>query len=547
MDIKSASKVLTHLGYAIRKDSLTPEQQTKLRKDLTVAPTLGPSGGKGRFQKYGDPFSVYQESPTRFYCPRMWGLEEFGPADANILVEGDDLRKDLHFIGKPYDYQEKIVQTFFDSGQNGLICVPCGRGKTFMAISIAARLGKKFMIIVDKEFLLQQWSGELRALMPGIRIGILQGDLAQITSDIKVTKAPGLMELKELARSAGLKVGGNKEELLARLREAGHDVGDKTEIIEYDCCIAMIQTLVQRDFTETEFRPFGFAVFDECHHLGAAHFSRALLKVQPKSMLGLSATPTRDDGLTKVFEWFLGKPVYWEKTREADPDVIVRRIPFDCNDEAYRNVPCDNRGEMILARLLTQVCECEPRSELLDTLLQELVKDTRRRILVLSERKSHLERIERGLPKEVTRGYYIGGMKEEVREEGARSAQVLLGTYAMAREAMNIKTLNTMIMASPRKKIEQSIGRILRVRKDERDVQPLIYDIVDSHDVYESQWRKRKAYYKKCAYRLEVPEDETLTRFRVEEGRGKKASLTQGGSQSEEPEESGCPFLDDDD
>ena len=417
-----------------------------------------------------------------------------------------------------------------------------------MAISIAARLGKKFMVIVDKEFLLQQWSGELQALMPGIRIGILQGDLAQITSDIKVTKSPGLLELKELARSAGLKVGGNKEELLARLHAAGHDVGTKSEIVEYDCCIAMIQTLVQRDFAETEFRPFGFAIFDECHHLGAANFSRALLKIQPRSMLGLSATPTRDDGLTKVFEWFLGTPVYWEKTREADPDVVVRRIPFDCNDEAYRNIPCDNRGEMILARLLTQVCECEMRSKVIDHLLRELVKEPQRRILVLSERKSHLERIESGLPKEVTRGYYIGGMKEEVREAGAQTAQVLLGTYAMASEAMNIKTLNTMVMVSPRKKIEQSIGRILRVRKSERDVQPLIYDIVDSHDVYESQWRKRKAYYKKCAYRLEMPEDETMTRFRaIEDGRSKKRHPMEGGSNAAEVEaESACPFLDSD-
>ena len=121
----------------------------------------------------------------------------------------------------------------------------------------------------------------------------------------------------------------------------------------------------------------------------------------------------------------------------------------------------------------------------------------------MSERKSHLERIERGLPKGTTVGYYIGGMKEEVREEGARTAQVLLGTYAMASEAMNIKTLNTMVMASPRKKIEQSTGRILRTRKDEREVQPVIVDVVDSHDVYQGQWMKRRAYYKVCAYKIE--------------------------------------------
>jgi hypothetical protein len=59
-----------------------------------------------------------------------------------------------------------------------------------------------------------------------------------------------------------------------------------------------------------------------------------------------------------------------------------------------------------------------------------------------------------------------------------------------------------MIMVSPRKKIEQSTGRILRVQKDARTVAPLIVDVVDSHGVYQGQWMKRKAYYKKCAYKI---------------------------------------------
>jgi superfamily II DNA or RNA helicase len=448
-ELQKASKVLTHMGYAVRKDSLTAAQIQALRKELTVAPKSA-----GRFAKQGDPFTVFLESPSRFYLPRVWATETYGKAEASILVDGESLRSTLSFVGKPYEYQVAIVNTFLEADANGLICVPCGRGKTFMAINIAARLGKKFLIVVDKEFLLQQWAGELKELLPGIRIGILQESKKQIGP-------------------------------------------------EYDCTIAMIQTLVQRDFAETDFRSFGFTIFDECHHLGASNFSRVLLKVQTKHMLGLSATPTRDDGLTKVFEWFLGKPVYWEKTREADPDVLVRKISFDTDDETYTKVPTDYQGETILARLLTQVVDCEERNCVIDTILADLVKEPKRRILVLSERKSHLERIERGLPKGVSFGYYIGGMKEDVREEGARTAQVLLGTYAMASEAMNIKTLNTMIMASPRKKIEQSTGRILRTRKTEREVQPLIVDIVDSHDVYQGQWNKRRAYYKRCAYKIE--------------------------------------------
>ena len=492
----SKNRVLTHLGYAVRKDSLTNEQNTKIQKELNVAPKQ-----MGRFAPQADSWPVYQESASRYYLPRAWGLTEFGEPEASLLVNGNPIREDLVFVGKPYDYQKEIVDNFVKVGA-GLICVPCGRGKTFMAINVASRLGRKFMVVVDKEFLLQQWSGELKSLMPGIRIGIIQENKKQIGLVEEVVVSKTIPELKAELKELGLKVGGTKDELLARLNAAKPPV--KAVPVEYDCCIAMIQTLVQRDFDETDFRSFGLTIFDECHHLGAAHFSRALFKVQTKYMLGLSATPVRDDGLTKVFEWFIGQPVYWEKIREADPDVIVRKVEFEADDDAYTREPVDFRGDLVLATLLTQILEYEPRNEAIDEVMKGLVAEPARRILVLSDRITHLERIERGLPKGTTSSYYIGGMKENVREGGAKVAQVLLGTYAMASEAMNIKTLNTMVMVSPRKKIEQSTGRILRVQKGDRVVAPLIVDIVDSHGVYQGQWLKRKAYYKKCAYKIEI-------------------------------------------
>jgi superfamily II DNA or RNA helicase len=493
------SRVLTHIGYSMRKDALTIKQIDMIRKELTVAPK------QAKYSHAAESFKIFLENSTRFYLPRAWALQTFGDAEESILSDGTTIREDLKFIGKPYEYQTSIIDNFIEKGANGLICVPCGRGKTFMAINIAAKLGRKFMVVVDKEFLLQQWSGELKALMPGIRIGIIQENKREIGVIQNKVKEPTIPELKESLKALGLKIGGNRAELIARLKENTPEETHETKeapVLEYDCCIAMIQTLVQREFSDTEFRSFGLTIFDECHHLGAAHFSRALLKIQTKFMLGLSATPTRDDGLTKVFEWFIGKPTYWEKVREADPDVNVKKVDFKSDDPAYAKEPVDFRGEIVLPTLLTQVLECEARNELIDQVMAELVECKDRRILVLSDRKAHLERIARGLPKGTTVSYYIGGMKEEVREEGARTAQVLLGTYAMASEAMNIKTLNTMLMASPRKKIEQSTGRILRVQKDARTVKPLIVDIVDQHGVYQGQWTKRKAYYKKCAYKI---------------------------------------------
>ena len=533
-NLKTLDRVLTAYGYAIKKSSLTPRRIQHLRKELTVTPAVAFKFAKMAVQ----PFAVYTESPTRFYLPRQWANEVYGEAEANAVPEGTPLRKELSFVGKPYDYQKEIVDKFLNAGANGLICVPCGRGKTFMAIWTAMRLGKKFLIVVDKEFLMQQWKGELEALVPGISVGIIQEDKCQVEEEVVQSKVATLSDLKEKLRSLGKKVGGKREDLLARIREVEPSFQEvSTTTKSFDCSIAMIQTIVGREFPEGTFEPFGFTIFDECHHLGASNFSRALLKVQTKTMLGLSATPKRDDGLTKVFEWFLGRPVHWEKTRDPDPQVIVRCEQITSTDPAYMNVPTDYRGEMIMGRLLTNVIEHAPRTQKIADIVVELASDPRRRVLVLSERITHLEALETLLkPTGLTMSYYIGGMKEEVRESGAQTARVLLASYAMASEAMNIKSLNTVILASPRKKVEQSTGRILRIKPEQREVHPVIVDIVDSHGVYQSQWRKRAMYYKKCAYKIQT-------------GSHEPSETTEIDEQLEEPnqESSGCLLVDDDD
>lgn len=116
---------------------------------------------------------------------------------------------------------------------------------------------------------------------------------------------------------------------------------------------------------------------------------------------------------------------------------------FECDDEAYATVPTNFRGEVILARLLSQVVACEKRNIYIADKLKELIKEPKRRVLVLSERIGHLEAIEALMkPTGCKMGYYIGGMKTGERDEAAETAQVLLASYSMASEAMNIKTLN---------------------------------------------------------------------------------------------------------
>ena len=498
------NRVLTTKGYSIPKGQLTETQTKELQNELTVAPKMN-SKFATQAMIAAARFKIYRESPTRWYVPRHWGEAKYGPAQS-VVPDGLPFAP-LIFQGKPYQYQEDIINSFMNAGANGLICVPCGKGKTFMALGIAARIGKRFLVVVDKEFLMNQWKGEMEALLPGIRIGILQEDKKQLGFIEQTSKELTILELKAKLKELGLRVGGTKGQLIERLKEAGGtEPVEVAEPVRYDCCIAMIQTVVAREISSNEFETFGFTIFDECHHLGAQHFSKVLQRIQTKHMLGLSATPTREDGMTKVFTWFLGEPVYWEKNREPDPTVEVKGVFIETTDETYNTVPTDWRGEPVMARLLGNILGCEDRNREIIRWIRRLCQEPSRRILVLSERIGHLNRIEELVAEadpSLTMAYYVGGMKEAVREEGAATARILLASYAMASEAMNIKTLNAVILASPRKHVEQSTGRILRIRPEQRQVEPVIIDIVDNHSMYQSQWRKRLTYYKKCAYQIE--------------------------------------------
>jgi len=95
-------------------------------------------------------------------------------------------------------------------------------------------------------------------------------------------------------------------------------------------------------------------------------------------------------------------------------------------------------------------------------------------------------------------GYYLGGMKERDLKVSEKKT-VILATYAMASEALDIKTLTTLFLATSKTDVVQSVGRILRAKNDSS---PVIYDFIDSHSIFKGQWRKRLAFYKREGYQV---------------------------------------------
>ena len=83
-------------------------------------------------------------------------------------------------------------------------------------------------------------------------------------------------------------------------------------------------------------------------------------------------------------------------------------------------------------------------------------------------------------------------------------------------------------MVTPRRNIEQSVGRILRTKN--HDVQPLIIDIVDQLNSFNNQGLARRKFYKKLQYNIrliDVEENEIIGDEDISENIGTAADYVE--------------------
>ena len=440
-------------GYTIDKSILSENELNFIRNDLFLKPFVP-------VKKFDSPesFPVYRENSSKIYIPRFYGISRYGLPNFSRISPGLDIN--LIFAKELRDYQKNIVSLYIDYvnnkpisknsdiiGNGAILEVPCGKGKTVMALNIISILSKKTLIIVHKEFLLNQWIERINEFLPGAKIGKIQADV--------------------------------------------YDVKDK------DIVIGMLQTLYIKSFDQNSFYEFGFTIIDEVHRIGSEQFSKALLKCVTPYMLGISATVERKDKLTNLLYMFIGDRIYKEDKRDDD-QVLVKSINFINNDDDFNNVEYDFRGSVKYSTMISKLCNFNPRSELIIKVTSNLIyNNDKKQIMILAHNKSLLNYLhERILQLNFASvGFYIGGMKTKDLNE-TETKQIVLATYAMAAEALDIKTLSTLIMASPKTDITQSIGRILRVKGNN----PIVIDIIDPHEPFQKQWIQRKRYYKKNNY-----------------------------------------------
>jgi len=242
-------------------------------------------------------------------------------------------------------------------------------------------------------------------------------------------------------------------------------------------------------------------IVSNCHHISSETFSNCLRKCTTLYSLGLSATMNRKDGLTQVFKMYLGDICNKQKKKEEEDNVLVKAIDYIVlDDEEYNEVERDYRGNVKHTTMLSKVSKFNYRTDFIINVIEnELKINKEQQIILLGHQKNMLNYIYKAIElKNVTSvGYYIGGMKEKDLKI-SESKQLILATYAMAAEGLDIPTLTTLILATPKSDIIQSVGRILRVKHSN----PLIIDIVDQHDCFINQFAKRKVFYNEKNYKI---------------------------------------------
>jgi len=178
----------------------------------------------------------------------------------------------------------------------------------------------------------------------------------------------------------------------------------------------------------------------------------------------------------------------------------VRAIKYENLDEEYRKDLFNYRGQIFYAGMINKLCDFNGRSEFILKVLKNLLKEREgQQIMILAQNKSILIYLHDAIQHRdmATVGYYVGGMKKKALSETEKK-QIVIATYAMASEGLDIKTLTTLILATPKTDITQAVGRILR----KQDVDALVIDIVDQHGVFQRQWVKRRRIYKKSNYKI---------------------------------------------
>ena len=452
--------MITRRGYQLNKNNITNKQLLKIEQDMTLTPKINEN-----YNFNIESFSILHQTQKNVFLPKYYGIKHFNKKQINFKTIINSTKCDMIFKSSLRDNQQKIIDDIYPKILNnggGIITLPCGFGKTVIALYIASLLKLKTLILVHKTFLQDQWVNKIHEFLPRSTIGIIQQNIVENNNDF---------------------------------------------------IVGMIQSISQKNYDKDIFDDIGLIIVDECHHIASRVFSKSLYKIGANYTIGLSATPNRKDGLTKVIKWYLGEQLC-NITEHINKETIAYQFLYKINDEKnilFKEMFQYAKGKYVpnIVKMTTNLTKIQIRNEFIINIIIKLIQNPLRKILILSSRINHLKFLKENtdnllekLNIKTQTNFYIGESSKNERIEAEQNASIIFASYSMAHEGLDIPKLNTIILTTPQKDIVQSIGRIMRKHNNKDTINPLIIDIVDELSVFSKYGFLKYKLYKKNNYKI---------------------------------------------
>jgi superfamily II DNA or RNA helicase len=339
----------------------------------------------------------------------------------------------MQFIGKLKPFQSFAVEDVLKK-DFGTLEAATGSGKTIMALAIIAARKQPALIICHTNELLNQWCDRIAAFtdVPVEEIGVVGAGKMRIGNRITV---------------------------------------------------ALVQSLCK--CSADVFEHIGFLLVDECHRCPSKTFLDVVTAFDSKYMIGLSATPFRRDGLTKLIHFHLGDEVHRVDGQQLIENGNICKATVETIETQFRTVlDCSLK----YSKVLSELCEDENRNQLVASHAVSEAKDNAGITLILSDRKSHCEALRAVLStKGVESDILTGDVSKKKRIEltGRLSdglCKVLIGTSQLLSEGFDCPSISSILLSTPMKwqgRVIQSIGRALRPSSGKTHAR--IVDFADIH------------------------------------------------------------------
>jgi superfamily II DNA or RNA helicase len=339
----------------------------------------------------------------------------------------------------PRDYQARGGAALVEHIQ-GYAVVPCGGGKSTLALAAIARVAQPALVLVRTRDLVEQWRGAVAAALGVTAAG------ADGAGDIAVATVQALAAMDDQALGA---------------------LG----------------------------RRYGAVVVDECHNSAAPTDRRVLGHLAARYRFGLTATPERADGLGVFLNLTFGPLVY--QIGHGDllaaghlvaPDVRPVFTGVCTAAETHAELVAALVADEVRNRRIVQLAAREARAG--------------HTVLVLSGRTEHCELIAtrlraKGVLADALTGKTARGRRADLLGRFRGGGLEVLCATSLADEGLDVPRLDRLVLATPARAEGRTIQRLGRLmRPFEGKGQPVLFDLVDDGRIARAQYRARAAAYR---------------------------------------------------